>query len=140
MGHMNAPDDPPGQSPERRRLTQLIEQRAGELGLDWNGVAELADLTKEGLRGVRFGNGRMRIKTKGGIERALRWSTGSVNAILAGGDPTVADRSTGARGNEAEEEDQFAKMDRLYEEWKRDPERRQALWTILRSGEEKDAG
>lgn len=89
MERMEAPEGPPGQSPERQRLTRLIEQRAGELDLDWNAVAELAGLTKEGLRGVRFGNGRMRVKTKGGLERALQWTAGSVDRILAGGDPNV---------------------------------------------------
>jgi hypothetical protein len=89
MERMEAPEGLPKQSPERQRLTRLIEQRAGELDLDWTAVAELAGLTKEGLRGVRFGNGRMRVKTKGGLERAMRWTAGSVDRILAGGEPGI---------------------------------------------------
>ncbi|WP_433225411.1 helix-turn-helix domain-containing protein [Actinomadura formosensis] len=40
----------------------------------------------------------------------------------------------------AEEEDEFARMDRLYEQWKRDPERGPALRTILESWGERDTG
>ncbi|MER5420398.1 hypothetical protein [Streptosporangium roseum] len=58
-----------------------------ELGLTWNEVADRADLTKEGLRTVRQGNRKMMPLTKRGIETALRWQPGSVDATLGGGEP-----------------------------------------------------
>lgn len=122
------------------RLASAIEDRRSELGLSLREVAQLADITGETLRAVRKGSNDPSPLTRRGIEKALDWKAGSVAAVLAGGEPTVADRSTSGRGIGDEEEDQFARMDRLYEKWKQDPERRQALWTILRSGEEKDAG
>lgn len=103
-------------------------------------IAGAAGISVPTLTALRKGTNVPTEDTKRGVENALRWEPGSIDDILAGGEPTVAKRSTVAREKDAEEEDQFAKMDRLYEEWKRDPARRQALWTILRTGEEKDAG
>ncbi len=71
----------------RTRLAQLIDERRDQLGLYWNEVAQLADITKEGLRSVRLETRGLRPATKRGIERALRWEAGTVDRILAGGDP-----------------------------------------------------
>jgi hypothetical protein len=71
----------------RSRLAQLIDERRDQLGLYWNEVAQLADITKEGLRSVRFETRGLRPATKRGIERALRWEPGTVDRILEGGDP-----------------------------------------------------
>src|SRR5690606_39965041 len=70
------------------RLAQAIEARRGELGLSLREVAERAGITGETLRAVRRGSNEPSQLTKRGIERALRWAPGSVDAILAGGDPT----------------------------------------------------
>lgn len=122
-------------------LAERAVRRRAELGLSQVEVAQRGPLSLDRLQNIEGAKRtRYRLSTLLALERALDWASGSVEAVLAGGEPTVTDRSTGARGNDAEEEDQFAKMDRLYEEWKQDPERRQALWTILRTGEEKDAG
>jgi|SRR5690606_7104785 len=72
------------------RLAQAIEARRGELGLSLREVAERAGITGETLRAVRRGSNEPSQLTKRGIERALRWAPGSVDAILAGGDPTPA--------------------------------------------------
>lgn len=45
-------------------------------------MAAAAGLTKEGLRGVRSGEGDLRSLTKRGIEDALEWEPGTVDAIL----------------------------------------------------------
>jgi hypothetical protein len=71
----------------RARLAKLIDERRDQLGLYWNEVAQLADITKEGLRSVRFETRALRPATKRGIERALRWEAGTVDRILEGGDP-----------------------------------------------------
>jgi transcriptional regulator with XRE-family HTH domain len=75
----------------RERLTRLMDERRGELGLTLAEVAECAGLTAEGLRNLRTGKSRtIRVKSKAGIERALRWDRGSVDAILSGGAPVSA--------------------------------------------------
>lgn len=71
----------------RARLAKLMDERRDQLGLYWNEVAQLADITKEGLRSVRFETRALRPATKRGIERALQWKVGTVDRILAGGDP-----------------------------------------------------
>ncbi|MER7213530.1 MULTISPECIES: hypothetical protein [Streptosporangium] len=71
----------------RSRLAQLMDERRVQLGLTWNQVADRANLTKEGLRTVRTGTRKIMPLTKGGIEVALAWQQGSVDAILAGGTP-----------------------------------------------------
>lgn len=63
-----------------------MDERRGELGLTWEQVAERADLSTETL--YRAASGRsMRTTTKKGIERALYWRSGAVDAILSGGQP-----------------------------------------------------
>lgn len=87
----------------RSRLAQLMDERRVQLGLTWNEVAERASLTKEGLRTVRTGTRKIMPLTKGGIEVALAWQQGSVDAILAGGTPE--DAPTAARTHETPADD-----------------------------------
>ncbi|WP_433233950.1 hypothetical protein [Actinomadura nitritigenes] len=89
----------------RRRLARLIEERATDLRLTWDEVIERSGLSKQGLHGVRFGTGALRRLTKAGIEDALAWKRGSVDAILKGGDPTVVDEAPLIPEPEAEAED-----------------------------------
>jgi len=70
-----------GESP-RERLARLMDDRRTELNLRWLDVADRAELTLEGLRGVRFGAGTMRSLTKAAIERALEWEPGTVEKIM----------------------------------------------------------
>lgn len=74
----------------RERLSWLMDERRQELRLTWDVVAQSAGLSREGLRRVREGDRGMRTLTKRGIEDALNWEPGSVDAILAGGEPTPA--------------------------------------------------
>lgn len=82
----------PKRSPERKRLAKLMDDRRADLRLRWDEVAELAGVTYETLRQVRYGAGEIRILTKRGIEEALQWERGSIDAILAGGDPRPAQK------------------------------------------------
>lgn len=59
-----------------------MDERRGRLRLTWNRVAQLAGLTKEGLRSVRSETRRMMPLTKVGIEDALRWGPGSIDLVL----------------------------------------------------------
>lgn len=65
-----------------------MDERRGELGLTWDQVAERAGVSPETLRRNANRPDRMRTITRKGIERALMWESGSVDAILDGGEPT----------------------------------------------------
>ncbi|GAA2092541.1 hypothetical protein GCM10009780_37320 [Actinomadura alba] len=65
-----------------------MDARRLELGLTWDQVAALSGVHRETLRTIRRGTGDIRSLTKSGIEKALQWAAGSIDAILAGGDPT----------------------------------------------------
>lgn len=65
-----------------------MDARRRELRLRWRDVADLAGIAYETLRTIRQGQyGGMRPLTESGIERALKWKTGSIAAILAGRKP-----------------------------------------------------
>jgi hypothetical protein len=51
-------------------------------------VAAAAEINRETLRLIRQGTGQIRPLTMDGIEDALQWRRGSIDAILSGGDPT----------------------------------------------------
>lgn len=72
----------------RERLARLLDERREELGLEWNEVAQIAGITKEGLRTARLGPSVPRAKTKRGIERALRLRVGAFDEALGGGELT----------------------------------------------------
>lgn len=72
----------------RRRLGQLIEARRVELRLTQAELTTAIPMSKEGLRKLVGGTGAIRELTKGGIETALWWAPGSIDAVLAGGDPS----------------------------------------------------
>ena len=76
-----------GITDDRRRLSDLMEQRRLELGLRWKQVAEAGGISYESIRAIRSGTADMRSLTRHGIETGLRWEAGSVERILAGGDP-----------------------------------------------------
>jgi hypothetical protein len=76
-----------------------MNERRVDLGLRWTDVAEAGDVSPETLRAVRRNSAPLRDLTKAGIERGLRWSRGSVDRILAGGDPSPALSS--ANGDQA---------------------------------------
>lgn len=73
-----------------KRLGEYIERRIAMLGLEYAEVARLGDFSDETLAKIRKGQ-RARSSTYRGLERALRWSAGSIQAILAGGEPTPLD-------------------------------------------------
>lgn len=77
----------PNDEDARARLARLMDERRLSLRLNWSHVADRADVTTETLRQVRNGRYTLRPLTKTGIEQALRWERGSVDAILDGGQP-----------------------------------------------------
>jgi DNA-binding Xre family transcriptional regulator len=75
------------QPPERVALRQHIEERADELGMNLDDLAEASGLHPETIRRVRKGRARIAVSTRRALEKALEWQPGSINAILAGGQP-----------------------------------------------------
>jgi len=75
------------ESPNRRRLAELMEERRKDLRLRWQDVAEASGLSLKTLHSVRSSDRRVAELTKTGVEDGLRWEHGSVDLILSGGDP-----------------------------------------------------
>lgn len=70
-----------------RSLGWWMNERRGELGLRWEDVAERAGVSPQTLYRISDPN-RIRVGTRKGIERALRWQSGSIESIAEGGEPT----------------------------------------------------
>lgn len=83
MGAMN--EQPP------HRLDRIMNVRRLDLDLDWKDVADAAGIAIQTLDAVRKGKNRPTERTQRRIERALQWAPGSIDAVLAGGDPTPID-------------------------------------------------
>lgn len=119
------------------RLTQAMRRRMAELRIKtWRQLAAHADISYETLRSARTGESVPSDGTKEGLERALRWQHGSIDAVLSGGDPTpVGDHRSGTasieskiritgEGHKAEPADE---LDKLME----DPEAREAIRVLI---------
>lgn len=81
-------------TPRYEALEAAMESRRVELRMSWRDVSREAGLSYEGLRAIRRGDRNPNAVTKRGIEVALRWAPGSVDAILDGGEPTLTDTSS----------------------------------------------
>ena len=78
----------------RGRLAEYMDDRRAELRrtdrrLTWEEVATRAGFSVALLRNIRVGTAPITKDSKIGIEQALGWTKGSVDAVLAGGKPTV---------------------------------------------------
>jgi transcriptional regulator with XRE-family HTH domain len=73
------------------RLDEAMRQRRVQLGLSWEDIATAADITSAHLRRIRVGQYLPRDTTAAKLERAFRWSPGSIDTVLAGGEPTPLD-------------------------------------------------
>lgn len=71
----------------RARLAAKMEDRRLALGRTWAQVADQGSTTTETLRQIRAGGTPMRALTKRAVEMGLHWASGSVDAILSGGEP-----------------------------------------------------
>lgn len=69
------------------RLDKAMEGRRLDLGLSWNDVAVAAKVSIATLRAIRRGTNQPSQLTKRRIDEALRWASGSVDALMTGGDP-----------------------------------------------------
>lgn len=69
------------------RLDSAMNARRLDLRMNWREVSTAAGISYEALRGIRRGDYRPSELTARALDDALRWERGSVEAILAGGDP-----------------------------------------------------
>jgi len=74
-----------------------MDARRTELGLSWRQVAEAANVTVTTVNAVRRGSNDPSPLTRRGIEKALQWAPGSIQAILDGREPAPAQESSGIR-------------------------------------------
>lgn len=74
---------------DSNRLSEALEKRRLELRLKWTQVADRAGLSQAGLGAIRRGERSPSQLTRARIEDALDWAPGSIDAILAGGVPTI---------------------------------------------------
>ncbi|MEE2042011.1 helix-turn-helix transcriptional regulator [Nocardiopsis tropica] len=81
------PHDDPEQPPERVALRTHIDERVDERGMNLDELADASGLHPETIRRARRGTARISTSTRKSIETALAWAPGSINAILAGGQP-----------------------------------------------------
>jgi len=73
------------------RLDRYINERRLELGpIRLQEVARLAGISVPTLTALRKGTNVPTEDTKHGVERALQWAPGSIDRILAGGEPAIA--------------------------------------------------
>lgn len=70
---------------------EVVSARRRQIGADVAELARQAQVDVKTIRSLEAGERMPRDSTKAKIERALNWSPGSIDAILAGGDPVVAD-------------------------------------------------
>lgn len=85
------------QSEARRRLANLMEKRRLELDLTWDQVAARGGVSLRALATARKEDREIRALTRTNIERGLDWELGSIERILAGGDPAPAGDEPPAR-------------------------------------------
>ena len=75
-------------------LARLMDNRRLELGMRWDEVAAAAGIKPPTLRAIRNGTNRPSALTKHGLERALSWPAGTIDAILDGQDaPSPMDQA-----------------------------------------------
>ncbi|MBN1174299.1 MAG: hypothetical protein JXA67_19170 [Micromonosporaceae bacterium] len=75
----------------RERLAQEIRGRRRELRLSLREAAKRAGIARNTWSGVEDETRIAQDTTYAGIEAALEWAPGSIEAILAGGNPTPGD-------------------------------------------------
>lgn len=73
--------------PNRERLGHAIESRRKAMGLSLSAAARLAGVDRATWTGSERGTRQTETYNYASIERALKWVPGSVETVLAGGDP-----------------------------------------------------
>lgn len=77
-----------GEEGPRQRLAHLMEQRRRALGLSVRAAAQAAGIDRATWTSAEAGTRQTAEYNYAGIEKALSWQSGSIDAILDGRDPT----------------------------------------------------
>ena len=83
-----------GSDQARQRLGELVLARRQELGLSLREAARRAGIMRPTWTGMEHGSRRTAAYNFAAIERALDWRPGSIEAVLAGGQPEAGQAST----------------------------------------------
>ena len=97
------------------RLDAALDARRIDLDLSWKDLAATARTSEPTLRAFRSGARRPTGLTQRRLEDALGWESGSIDAVLDGGQPTPAE--TEARPQEeivADIDDELAAAEELF--------------------------
>lgn len=73
------------------RVAEEIETRCGQQAMSLNAFYEAASISQKTMINMRAGIPLQRAAKRTGVERALGWAPGSIEAILDGGEPTEAE-------------------------------------------------
>lgn len=73
----------------RTRLARMVEDRRKSLSLSISRAAREAGIDRGTWTGLERGSRQTEEYNYAGIERALKWASGSIDDIVAGGEPTV---------------------------------------------------
>ena len=85
----------------RTRLDQAMDRRRLDLRKQWKDIATAAGISTAALGAIRRGEYKPSALTARGIEDALQWAHGSIEAIDAGGDPVPLRGESPAAGSDA---------------------------------------
>jgi len=83
-----------GSDQARQRLGELVLARRHELGLSLREAARRAGIMRPTWTGMEHGSRRTAAYNFAAIERALDWRPGSIEAVLAGGEPEAGRSAT----------------------------------------------
>lgn len=78
----------------RQRLATMVSDRRKKLILSRRGAAKLAEIHTHTWTAVEQGTRSPQDSTREKMECLLGWASGSITAILDGGEPTLAEPST----------------------------------------------
>jgi hypothetical protein len=73
---------------DRDRLAQAVKERRRELRLSVSAAARAASVARNTWDGVETGQRKLAEFNYAGVEVALNWAHGSIDAVLTGGHPT----------------------------------------------------
>lgn len=73
----------------RERLARLVAERRKSISLSVSGAARQAHIDRGTWTGVEKGTRETEEYNYASVERVLGWEPGSIDTVLAGGDPTV---------------------------------------------------
>lgn len=93
-----------GSDERRASLDQLIDERRKTLRLRWSQLARRAGMTQENLLRIRKNRISISWEAAAGIERALLWEPGSVEAAVLHGEHPRVVPATSAGSSERESE------------------------------------